>query len=150
MIKDAIKDSLKSHQLFKKEHNNHPLAVNGSIFAYSNLANIYSNLGLNNIALDYLYKGQKLIHESEQPYIPTVRINMTLANVYSKLNKLEKSTHLLNEIYISALEKEIKLQKRNFSHFCILYRTNAQSRSLEDSFRRTGIPYNLVGLGSSS
>ena len=46
---------------------------------------------------------------------------------------------------ISALEKEIKLQKRNFSHFCILYRTNAQSRSLEDSFRRTGIPYNLVG-----
>ncbi len=46
---------------------------------------------------------------------------------------------------ISALEKEIKLQKRNFSHFSILYRTNAQSRALEDSFRRTGIPYNLVG-----
>ena len=46
---------------------------------------------------------------------------------------------------ISALEKEIKLHKRNFSHFSILYRTNAQSRSLEDSLRRTGIPYNLVG-----
>ena len=46
---------------------------------------------------------------------------------------------------ISALEKEIKLNKRNFSHFSILYRTNAQSRSLEDSLRRTGIPYNLVG-----
>ena len=38
-----------------------------------------------------------------------------------------------------------KLQKRNFSHFSILYRTNAQSRSLEESLRRTGIPYNLVG-----
>ena len=46
---------------------------------------------------------------------------------------------------ISALEKEIKLHKRNFSHFSILYRTNAQSRSLEESLRRTGIPYNLVG-----
>ena len=46
---------------------------------------------------------------------------------------------------ISALEKEIKLHKRNFSHFSVLYRTNAQSRALEDSFRRTGIPYNLVG-----
>ena len=46
---------------------------------------------------------------------------------------------------ISALEKEIKLHKRTFSHFSILYRTNAQSRALEDSFRRTGIPYNLVG-----
>ncbi len=46
---------------------------------------------------------------------------------------------------ISALEKEIKLNKRNFSHFSVLYRTNAQSRALEDSFRRMGIPYNLVG-----
>ena len=46
---------------------------------------------------------------------------------------------------ISALEKEIKLHKRTFSHFSVFYRTNAQSRALEDSFRRTGIPYNLVG-----
>jgi DNA helicase-2/ATP-dependent DNA helicase PcrA len=46
---------------------------------------------------------------------------------------------------VNALEKEIKLEKRNFSDFAILYRTNSQSRSLEDSFRRTGIPYNIVG-----
>ena len=46
---------------------------------------------------------------------------------------------------VSALEKEIKLEKRNFSDFAILYRTNAQSRPLEDSFRRSGIPYNIVG-----
>lgn len=46
---------------------------------------------------------------------------------------------------ISALEKEIKLNKRTFSDFAILYRVNAQSRALEDSFRRMGIPYNIVG-----
>ena len=46
---------------------------------------------------------------------------------------------------ISALEKEIKLNKRTFSDFAVLYRTNAQSRALEDSFRRMGIPYNLIG-----
>jgi DNA helicase-2/ATP-dependent DNA helicase PcrA len=46
---------------------------------------------------------------------------------------------------ISALEKEIKLNKRTFSDFAVLYRVNAQSRALEDSFRRTGIPYNIVG-----
>ena len=46
---------------------------------------------------------------------------------------------------VNALEKEIKLQKRNFSDFVILYRTNSQSRSLEDAFRRSGIPYNIVG-----
>jgi len=46
---------------------------------------------------------------------------------------------------ISALEKEIKLHKRTFSDFAVLYRTNSQSRSLEDSFRRMGIPYNIIG-----
>ena len=46
---------------------------------------------------------------------------------------------------ISALEKEIKLNKRTFSDFSVLYRTNVQSRALEDSFRRMGIPYNIVG-----
>ncbi|RMF07314.1 MAG: hypothetical protein D6762_07815 [Candidatus Neomarinimicrobiota bacterium] len=46
---------------------------------------------------------------------------------------------------ISALQKEIKLNKRSFRDFAVLYRTNAQSRALEDSFRRLGIPYNIVG-----
>ena len=46
---------------------------------------------------------------------------------------------------ISALQKEIKLEKRNFSDFTILYRTNSQSRAIEDAFRRSGIPYNIVG-----
>tara|TARA_B100000287_G_scaffold328472_1_gene312974 strand:+ start:1439 stop:3607 length:2169 start_codon:yes stop_codon:yes gene_type:complete len=46
---------------------------------------------------------------------------------------------------ISSIEKEIKLNKRTFSHFSILYRTNAQSRALEESFIRQGIPYNIIG-----
>ncbi len=46
---------------------------------------------------------------------------------------------------ISALEKEIKLNKRTFNDFAVLYRVNAQSRALEDSFRRMGIPYNIIG-----
>ena len=46
---------------------------------------------------------------------------------------------------ISALQKEIKLEKRNFSDFAVLYRTNSQSRAIEDAFRRSGIPYNIVG-----
>ena len=46
---------------------------------------------------------------------------------------------------ISSIEKEIKLNKRNFNNFSVLYRTNAQSRALEESFIRQGIPYNIVG-----
>ena len=46
---------------------------------------------------------------------------------------------------ISALEKEIKINKRTFNDFAVLYRTNVQSRALEDSFVRNGIPYKIVG-----
>jgi len=46
---------------------------------------------------------------------------------------------------ISALEKEIKINKRTFNDFAVLYRTNVQSRALEDSFLRNGIPYKIVG-----
>ena len=46
---------------------------------------------------------------------------------------------------ISSIEKEIKLNKRTFSDFSVLYRTNAQSRALEESFIRQGIPYNIIG-----
>jgi len=34
---------------------------------------------------------------------------------------------------------------RNYRDFAILYRTNAQSRALEEAFRRKGIPYQIVG-----
>ena len=43
------------------------------------------------------------------------------------------------------IEKEIKLNKRTFNNFSVLYRTNAQSRALEESFIRQGIPYNIIG-----
>ena len=34
---------------------------------------------------------------------------------------------------------------RSFRDFAVLYRTNAQSRSLEDVLRRNGVPYTIVG-----
>jgi|TARA_B110000495_G_scaffold201697_1_gene219755 DNA helicase-2/ATP-dependent DNA helicase PcrA len=46
---------------------------------------------------------------------------------------------------VSSIEKEIKLNKRTFNNFSVLYRTNAQSRALEESFIRQGIPYNIIG-----
>ena len=46
---------------------------------------------------------------------------------------------------INALEKEIKMKKRTFNDFSVLYRTNSQSRALEDSFRRSAIPYKIIG-----
>lgn len=47
------------------------------------------------------------------------------------------------------VSKEIKRIKRQdaceYSDFAILYRTNAQSRSFEEEFRRQGIPYRIFG-----
>jgi DNA helicase-2/ATP-dependent DNA helicase PcrA len=36
-------------------------------------------------------------------------------------------------------------EQRNWDHFAILYRTNAQSRSFEEAFRRRNIPYTIYG-----
>ena len=63
-----------------------------------------------------------------------------------KLGILETNDEMEEaDALINALEKEIKLEKRNFSDFAVLYRTNSQSRALEDSFRRSSIPYNIIG-----
>ena len=34
---------------------------------------------------------------------------------------------------------------RNFKDFAVLYRTNAQSNAVENSFKRSGIPYRIIG-----
>jgi DNA helicase II / ATP-dependent DNA helicase PcrA len=43
------------------------------------------------------------------------------------------------------ISKEIHKRKLKFGDFAVLYRTNAQSRILEESFRQNGIPYIIVG-----
>lgn len=44
-----------------------------------------------------------------------------------------------------SIKSEIKLHKNTFKDFAVLYRTNAQSRSLEQAFIKEGLPYNIVG-----
>jgi DNA helicase II / ATP-dependent DNA helicase PcrA len=46
---------------------------------------------------------------------------------------------------VEKIQEEFHTHKRNFSEFAILYRTNAQSRVLEDGLRNNGISYVIVG-----
>jgi DNA helicase-2/ATP-dependent DNA helicase PcrA len=46
---------------------------------------------------------------------------------------------------LSVIRSEISAEQRALRDFAILYRTNAQSRSLEDVLRRNGVPYVIVG-----
>ena len=44
-----------------------------------------------------------------------------------------------------SIKAEIKLNKSSFKEFAVLYRTNAQSRMIEQTMMKEGLPYNIVG-----
>jgi len=46
---------------------------------------------------------------------------------------------------IDEIERLLSVEHRSYTDFAVFYRTNAQSRVLEDQFLRTGVPYQLVG-----
>lgn len=49
------------------------------------------------------------------------------------------------ETIISRVTSSQRIGARQYSDFAVLYRTNAQSRSLEEAFIRYSIPYKIVG-----
>ena len=49
------------------------------------------------------------------------------------------------EAVIRRVQNTVDAGLRTYTHFAVLYRTNAQSRSLEESFVRYGVPYRIVG-----
>jgi DNA helicase-2/ATP-dependent DNA helicase PcrA len=46
---------------------------------------------------------------------------------------------------VRAIQQEITRRKLDLKDFAVLYRTNAQSRALEESFRKNAIPYEIIG-----
>ncbi len=46
---------------------------------------------------------------------------------------------------VHKIEEESRKRKLDLKDFAVLYRTNAQSRTIEDALRRNGIPYMIVG-----
>ncbi|KJY57551.1 ATP-dependent DNA helicase PcrA [Lactobacillus kullabergensis] len=46
---------------------------------------------------------------------------------------------------ISKIQEEVKEKKRSYHDFAVLYRTNAQSRTVEESFVKSNVPYQIVG-----
>jgi DNA helicase-2/ATP-dependent DNA helicase PcrA len=59
--------------------------------------------------------------------------------LYAARNGFDEADFVVEEIKSSAKEP------RNYSDFAVLYRTNAQSRVLEEALLHEGIPYTLVG-----
>ncbi len=49
------------------------------------------------------------------------------------------------ESIVRLVKNSVDVRLRKFSDFAVLYRTNAQSRSIEETFIRYGVPYRVVG-----
>ncbi len=60
--------------------------------------------------------------------------------VFESTNETEEAEKITDEVQCLVKSKGLKL-----NDFAVFYRTNAQSRVMEDAFRRAGIPYAVVG-----
>ncbi|MCL4365649.1 UvrD-helicase domain-containing protein [Patescibacteria group bacterium] len=62
-------------------------------------------------------------------------------------NEVEEALFILSKISEATCNKGGGAADQNIalSNFAVLYRTNAQSRSLEEQFLKAGVPYKLVG-----
>lgn len=49
------------------------------------------------------------------------------------------------EYVVSRVKTAVEMRARRYSDYAILYRTNAQSRAIEEAFIRYGVPYRIVG-----
>lgn len=60
---------------------------------------------------------------------------------YYRAQSGEDEAHFI----IGKIQEEVRDQGRNYKDFAILYRTNSQSRMIEESFVKANIPYQIVG-----
>jgi DNA helicase-2/ATP-dependent DNA helicase PcrA len=56
-----------------------------------------------------------------------------------------QSEHHEGEMVVGRIKNAVSLRARRHKDFAVLYRTNAQSRAIEESLIRYGVPYRIVG-----
>ena len=117
---------------------------------YRNLANLKSDFpDLKIINLEQNYRSTKNILEAAYSVIchnkthPILKL-WTENKKGEKINLYEASSEI-NEAEFIANQINRHLDKHRLADFAVLYRTNAQSRVLEEFFLHSGIPYLLVG-----
>ncbi|MHB1020350.1 MAG: ATP-dependent helicase [Coriobacteriia bacterium] len=59
---------------------------------------------------------------------------------YSATDERDEARFIAEEV-----ERLLRSEHRSYADFAVFYRTNAQSRVIEDMFLRAGVPYRLVG-----
>jgi ATP-dependent DNA helicase UvrD/PcrA len=101
--------------------------------------------------LEQNYRSTKNIVEAANSIIENNKVQIkknlwTENDAGEKISIISAATDQEESKAISSTINEIKHQKQTkHNDIAILYRTNAQSRVLEDSLRRTNIPYRIYG-----
>ncbi|HTP07802.1 MAG TPA: 3'-5' exonuclease, partial [Anaerolineae bacterium] len=109
------------------------------------------NPGLTQIVLEENYRSTQTILDAARGVIDknvqrtkknlfTQRSGGAAISVYEAYNQDDEAQYVVDTI-----QQLIKKEQYKLSDFAVFYRTNAQSRAIEDTFVRTGVPYRLVG-----
>jgi DNA helicase-2/ATP-dependent DNA helicase PcrA len=109
------------------------------------------NPGLTQIVLEENYRSTQTILDAARGVIDknvqrtrknlfTQRSGGAAISVYEAYNQDDEAQYVVDTI-----QQLIRKQQYKLSDFAVFYRTNAQSRAIEDTFVRTGVPYRLVG-----
>lgn len=103
------------------------------------------------IKLEKNYRSTKPILEAAHNVI-TKNQQRTSKKLVSQLGEGEpvQILHVQSEIHeaeavVTRIKTAIDLRLRQYHDFAVLYRTNAQSRALEEVFMRYGLPYKIIG-----
>ena len=106
-------------------------------------AKVY-NLAQNYRSTKTIIEAAKNVIKKNSSHIPldlwTQNSDGEKVKVYQLLNEVEEAMIVVEEI-----KNTIRSNSKSFSDFAVLYRTNAQSRNIEELFIKEGIPYKLVG-----
>lgn len=63
-----------------------------------------------------------------------------------KVHVFEATDEREEAFYVADMIKsEVRIGKRSYRDFAVLYRINAQSRVFEDAFMKSGVPYKIIG-----
>jgi DNA helicase-2/ATP-dependent DNA helicase PcrA len=103
------------------------------------------------IKLEQNYRSTKLILDAAQAVIAKNEVRsdkklwtdrgdgfgVAIVNVYNEIQEAETIVRQIEDLK--------RTENRELYDFAVLYRTNAQSRSLEESFLRYNLPYKIVG-----
>lgn len=116
-----------------------------------NFENDYCDTGVQTVKLEQNYRSTGHILSAANAVIDNNR-NRKKKNLWTDQGDGEKITYYRAQsgddeahFIISKIQEEVDDNNRSYKDFAVLYRTNAQSRTVEEAFVKSNVPYQIVG-----